>query len=382
MSQSRAEGTAPAPSATSSEGTAQQGKEKPCQDPTEYYPTDYVLKAAVATRRSELYAEDKDKVEERYKKLDGAQQRYEDKWKDQRKPWDNLYCQLKRIREKLYQITDKPTRDHLLECWCEIVKDTDTGTKPPECGEVDKKESCDKLTGKDIAELRRLEKVAADCVTRYDREFDELAELPDKIQEKITKWIEDATKLEDAMAAPGSDPQRRYVEYLDLERRVRKGWETLQYSAAEYGCKLKDTFRALLYTHRTAICVKVLIYEYEKKEEYEKDAKEKKSGKVIDRVLECVLQKPSPTPPKDDKKFDLDDSVCDKPTPTTPTPGYGGQQQGGQQGQGQQPGQQGQQGQYPQGQQGQQQGQGQQQRQGQGYQQGQQGYEHPTGATS
>jgi hypothetical protein len=320
MTESSAEHPAPAPPATESKDQAQEDESKKrCDDPTEPY-TAYLLAASVATKRSELYAAVKDKLDERYKKLDGAPQRFEDSWNAQKKPWESLKCQLQRILKALYGTVDEQQRKALKKCWCEIVAETDKDTKPVDCKEI-KALSCKDLECNEprppIAELRRLEERAAACVKRYEAEFDKLAELPEKMEGLISDLTATATALEDAMAAPGSDPLRSYVAYLDLERAFRKLGEKLRGSATDYGCELKNAFVDLLDATRKLICVQVAVHEWSKRRELEEEAKKKKAGKVIDRVLECVP--PTPTPPTEPQKPPKWESDC-KPPDKGPKP--------------------------------------------------------------
>jgi hypothetical protein len=327
MTESSAENAAPAPSATEAK--------KRCDDPTKPY-TEYLVEVSVATKRSELYTADKTKTQERYDKLDGAQKRFEDSWKAQKKPWESLKCQLERILKTLYDTIDEKQRKHLKGCWCKVVEETDDETKPVNCADV-KKLKCEDLECKDpkppIAELRRLQELAGECVKRYDAEFDELAELPEKMEGLISDLTAKATALEDAIAAPGSDPLRNYVAYLDLERAFVKLLKKLRMSPAEYGCALKNAFVDLLDAHRKWICLQVAVHEWSERKRYEDEAKQKKAGKIIDRVLEeCEPPKPTePTEPQKPHKWESDCKPPDKDP--KPTGGYQ-QEQAGTQGPG------------------------------------------------
>jgi hypothetical protein len=81
----------------------------------------------------------------------------------------------------------------------------------------------------------------------------------------------------------------------------RKLWEKLHISAAEYGCKLKDAFVDLLDAHRKSICLQVAVHEWTERKKYEEDEKQKKAGRIIDRVLE-EYGPPKPTKPREPEK--------------------------------------------------------------------------------
>jgi hypothetical protein len=301
MTESRAEHPPPAP------------PKKRCDDPVEPY-TKYRVAVSVAAKRSELYNAEKEKLDERYKKLDGAQKQFEDKWNAQKEPWDNLKCKLERILKALYGVTDEEQRKRLRDCWCKI-KEPDEDPNQIDCTKLncDDPECKDQLP--DIGDLKRWETQAEDCVKRYDKEFDELAKFPDDIEKKISDLAEQATKLEDAMAAAGSDPLRNYVAYLALEWAFHELWYDLNMSAAEYGCKLKNAFVDLLKAHRKLICFQVAIHKWTEQKKY---ADAEKGGSIVDRVLEECPPPPTPTKPTEPAKPCKWEAECPKPKPSEP----------------------------------------------------------------
>ncbi len=317
MTESSAEHPAPAASAKP------QAPKKRCDDPTKPN-IDYLVAVSVAAKRSELYGTDKGEVDERYKKLAGAQKRFEDSWKAQKKPLDDLKCQLQRILKALYGTVDPAQRAHLKACWCKIIADTDKITEPAKCDEIQKLNCCKDVECKDprpaIGELRRLVADAEECVKRYDAEFDELAGLPEKMEGLIGELVTKATTLEGDMAAPGSDLLRSYVAYLDLECAFRKLWTKLRMSPADYGCKLKNAFVDLVDAHSKWICLQVAIHEWTERKTHDDDEKQKAAGKIIDRVLEeCEPPKPTrPPEPEPPCKWETDckDEPKTKPKPT------------------------------------------------------------------
>jgi hypothetical protein len=260
-----------------------------CPDPIKPY-TDYSVDVSVAAKRSELYTADKEKVDEKYGKVGDAQKRFADAWKEQKKPWESLKCQLERIEKALK--LDPDEKKHLQECWTKEVAKTEKATEPINCDEIndDEKTNCEKLPT-EIGELRRLEDLAANCVTRYDTEFDELAGFPEKLGDQITALTERATTLEDAMTA-SSDQRRSYVEYLALHRDFCKLKNQLPPTAADYACKLKVAFDIMLKTHKKSICLQVAVHKWDERQKLQEEAEKEKAGKLVDSVLECALKKP------------------------------------------------------------------------------------------
>jgi hypothetical protein len=305
MTESKAQPPAPAPT------------KPPCADAATPY-TRYRVAVAVAAKRSELSTADKEKIDERYNKLAGAQKLFEDKWNAQKKPWENLKCQLERILKALHGAVDEQQRKHLRDCWCEL-KDPGEDPKQVDCSKLKCEDPECKEELPDIGDLRRWETDAEDCVKRYDKVFDDLAKLPDDIEQKITDLAADATKIEDAIAAPGNDPLRSYVAYLVLEWSFRELWKKLRMTPAEYACKLKQAFVDLLDMHRKLICLQVAIHKWTVKKSYA-DA-EDQAGNIVDRVLEECPPSSTPTKPTEPAKPCTWETECPD-EPSKPPTGY------------------------------------------------------------
>ena len=286
MTESSAERAAPTPPSTKPK------EPDTCPDPLKPH-TDYDIDVSVAAKQSELYTADKETVDEKYEKLGDSQTRFANAWKEENKPWESLKCQLERIEKAL--TLDPEGKKDLQACWKDIVAKTDKATQPPNCDDVEKTD-CAKLPT-EIAELRRLQTLAANCVTRYDTEFNELAGFPEKLGEQITALTKRATTLEDAMAAPSGDPKRSYVEYLAVHRDYCKLKDQLPPTAADYACKLKVAFAILLSTHIKSICLQAAVHRWDERQKLEDEAKKENAGKIVDLVLECALQK-AETPQK------------------------------------------------------------------------------------
>jgi hypothetical protein len=271
-----------------------------CPNPWGPY-TDYRVKAAVAQLRATLYTADVAAVEPRYRKLDGAQGRYDTAWTAQKEKWKDLKRRLERIKEQLechFEKDKKKELEDLIKCWNDLKKETEDDTAPPNCADIDDEKKfpvdCDCADlPKEIAELRRLAELAGACVTHIDTEFDELADLPDKLADEITALVDRVTKLEEYLAGPNSDPRRGYIEYLAIWRDFCRLKAKLT-SPAEYACKLKKLFVLLVARHTKAICVKVAVHEWETRKKLEDEAKKEKAKNLIDLVLECAQPKPKP----------------------------------------------------------------------------------------
>jgi hypothetical protein len=271
--------------------------EEDCPKPWGPY-TDYRVRAAAAQLRATLFTADVAVVEPRYKKLDGAQGRYETAWTAQKEKWKDLKRRLERIKEQLechFEKDKKKELEDLIKCWNDLRKETEDDTKPPDCADIDGDkvdlDCCKRPT--EIAELRRLAELAGLCVTEVDTEFDELAELPEKLADTITGLVDRVTKLEEYLAGPNSDPRRGYLQYLDIWRDFCRLKAKLT-TAAEYACQLKKLFVLLVARHTKAICVKVAIHEWEERKKFADEAKKEKAKNLIDLVLECAQPKPKP----------------------------------------------------------------------------------------
>jgi hypothetical protein len=289
------------------EETVQQQHPAPTETADECPPpwgpfTDYRVKAAVAQQRSTLYTADLATIEPRYNKLDGAQGRYETAWTAQKDKWKDLKRRLERIKEQLecqFEKDRKKELEDLIRCWNDLKKETEDDTAPPNCADIDDETKlpldceCADLLSKGIAELRRLADLAAACVTQVDTEFDELADLPDKLADQITGLVDRVTKLEEYLAGPNPDPRRGYLQYLDTWRDFCRLKAKLT-TAAEYACRLKKLFVLLVSRHTKAICVKVAVHEWEKRKAFEDEAKKQRAKNLIDLVLECAQPKPKP----------------------------------------------------------------------------------------
>jgi hypothetical protein len=260
------------------------------------------VKAAVAQQRATLYTADLATIEPWYKKLDGAQGRYETAWTAQKEKWKDLKRRLERIKEQLechFEKDRKKELEDLIECWNKLKKETEDDTAQPKCAEIDDETKlpldceCVDLLSKGIAELRRLAELAAACVTQVDTEFDELANLPDKLADQITALVDRVTQLEEYLAGPNSDPRRGYLQFLDIWRDFCRLKAKLT-TAAEYACALKKLFLRLISRHTKAICIKVAVHEWEKRKEFDDEAKKEKAKNLIDLVLECAQPKPKP----------------------------------------------------------------------------------------
>jgi hypothetical protein len=271
-----------------------------CPNPWGPY-TDYRVKAAVAQQRATLYTADVAVVEPRYKKLDGAQGRYDTAWTAQKDKWKDLKRRLERIKEQLechFEKDRKKELEDLIKCWNDLKKETEDETAPPNCADIDDEkkfpldcECADLPTG--IAELRRLAELAGACVTQVDTQFDELADLPDGLADAITGLVERVTQLEEYLAGNDSDPRRGYIRYLAIWRDFCRLKAKLT-SAAEYACGLKKLFVLLVARHTKTICVKVAVHEWEARKKYEDEAKKERAKNLIDLVLECAQPKPKP----------------------------------------------------------------------------------------
>jgi DNA repair exonuclease SbcCD ATPase subunit len=188
----------------STEPTTKSTASDPCPDPTGWY-IDYQVAVSAAAKRSELYAADKEKIDEKYKKLAEAQKRFADAKQEQQKAWESLQRKIDCV-DKAIKLTEEEKK-RLYECWKTELDKVKKATEPADC---DKIPDCDKLHGKGIAELRQQRDNAKNCVTWYDKKFDDLAELSEKLSDKITGLTTKATKLEDDIAAPNSDLMRIY----------------------------------------------------------------------------------------------------------------------------------------------------------------------------
>ena len=277
-----------------------------CPDPFGPY-ADYRVAVSVAEEKASLYTADAALLDPEYKKLDGAQGRYETDWAAQKNAWEDLKCRLKRIAETLDHTLDGKTRQQLSDCWNKISRETDAATAPTNCTEIDNL-SCDKIenllkagpSADDVTKLRQQAILADTCVAQSDVAFDELAGFPEAMAAQVTALTTRVTKLDQDLAAPTSDPRRSYVQYLDIHRAFCQ-FEGQLTTAAKYACKLKAAFVALLKTHRTAICLKAAIHAIDKRAEIEAEAKTAKAGTLVDLVLECASDEPAggdgPTPP-------------------------------------------------------------------------------------
>lgn len=277
MTEQTAEPTADTPTTRSTDSDD-------CPDPTELY-NRYRVTVSVAAKNSELYTADKEKIDEKYKKLGDAQKRFTEAKQQQNKAWEDLKCQRERI-EKAIKLSDDD-RKRLEECWKTAVSDADGGTTPTNCDSIPK---CNDLP-KAIAELRDKENLAEKCVEWYDERFDKLAEFPEKLSDKITGLTTTATKLEDDLAAPNSDMKRIFVEWLAFEREFGKVKAWFIMTPAEYACELKRRFRTLLRIRRRWICLQVAVHRWEEEQRLNDEARKEKEGKLVDLVLECAMQK-------------------------------------------------------------------------------------------
>jgi hypothetical protein len=277
-------------------------------EPADYCPNpwgpyaDYRVKAAVAQQRATLYAADAAAIEPRYKRLDGAQGRYGTASTAQEAKLEDLERRLKRIKEQLechFERDKKKELEDLIKCWNDLKKETEGETAPPKCDDIDDEQKfpvecdCVDLLSKGIAELRRLAELVGACVTQVDTEFDDLADLPDKLADEITGLVDRVTKLEEYLAGKNADPRRGYIQYLAIWRDFCRLKAKLT-SPAEYACKLKWLFVRLVARHTKAICVKVAIHEWETRRTIEDEAKKEKAKNLIDLVLECAETKPKP----------------------------------------------------------------------------------------
>ena len=281
-----------------------------CPDPSGPY-TLYRVAAEVAKKKESLFTADATAVAAKYDRLAGAQKQYADAWADQKKNWADLWCQIERIRDNLHHALDEATRKHLEDCWKSLNAETTKATQPPDCKDIvglDCKKLLDdvmNLAPDKLADAlvnwHRQAEHAKECADQDDKDFDDLADFPGKLPDKISSLKTQAGNIDDALAKPGNDLQRSYVEYLKLHYDFCEVWRKI-ITAAAYTCKLKYVFVRLLKTHQAWICLQVAIDGAEKRESIEDEAKQAKSDNVIDLVLECALPAKaddSTTPPGD-----------------------------------------------------------------------------------
>lgn len=266
-----------------------------CPDPFEPY-TRYRVAAEIAKKLEALFTADATAVATKYERLAGAQQKYADAWGGQKKSWADLACQLERIRDNLH--LSEAIRKKLEDCWTSLSTETTKATQPVDCTEIaelDCKKLLDdvtKLEPEELAEAlarwRRQARRAKTCADQDDQAFDDLADFPEQLQTLIGGLKDRADKIDDALAKPGNDAQRSYVEYLALHHDFCELWRKL-ITAAAYTCQLKYVFVRLLRTHQASICLQVAIDGAEQRASIEDEAKQARAKNVIDLVLECAM---------------------------------------------------------------------------------------------
>jgi hypothetical protein len=273
----------------------QPGDDK-CPDPSGPY-TQYRVAAEIAKKKESLFTADATAVNDKYKRLAGAQQKYADAWAGQKKNWADLYCELKRIRDTLNNALDEATRKHLEDCWTSLSTETSEATQPVNCDDIagiDCKKLLDdamNLAPDKLADAlvnwHRQADHAKDCADQDDQKFDDLAGFPDKLSDLISSLKTRAGKIDNDLGKPGNDPQRSYVEYLALHRDFCDLWRKIV-TAAAYTCQLKYVFVQLLKSHQASICLQVAIHGGEQRMSFEDEAKQARADSVIDLVLECA----------------------------------------------------------------------------------------------
>jgi hypothetical protein len=292
-----------------------------CPDPFGPY-TRYRINAEIAKKREALFTADATAMATRYDRLAGAQQKYADAWAGQKKAWADLACQVERIRDNLQCALDQATRTTLECCWYSLSQQTAQATQPADCKDVAKVD-CQKLLddvtklepdklAEALASWRRQAAHAQTCVSQADKAFDDLADFPEQLPNLIADLKAKADKIDEALAKPGNDAQRSYVEYLALHHAFCELWRKL-ITAAAYTCQLKLYFVNLLGTHQAWICLQVAIHGAEQREGFEDDAKKAKAENLIDLVIECAR----PAKPDDGAKPQGD---CPPPGDCPPTP--------------------------------------------------------------
>lgn len=253
-----------------------------CPDPTGPY-VGHQVDVAAAKLASTLYTADAVVVDKFFAALDGAQATYAKAKEGSKAAFVELTARVGRIKDTLEHVLDQQTRDKLTACWNEVL--TETGTTPaPDCATIDAL-NCDKLPG-EIAQLRAHVVTAAACVAQVDAEFTELADLPKTLGARVTELAGKATALEAEVCGTRTDPERRFVEYLQLQKSfddLNDDW----IDPVDYGCRLRRTFVTLVRRHTVSICLQVAVHRWDKKKELEEQARAAKAKNVVDLVLEC-----------------------------------------------------------------------------------------------
>lgn len=275
----------------SQQGPTQQGQgqqttaQDDCPDPSPHH-VDYQVDAAAAKKESDLYTADAAAVAKAFAALDGAQAAYAQAKEERKAAFLDLKTRLGGIQKNLACVLDDATRERLKECWEEILNEAAT-TPPPQCAGVDTWD-CGKLPA-EIATLRDWMATASACVAQVDAEFDRLAGLPKTLGGRVTDLGGKAAKLEAEVCGPRTDPERSYVEYLQLAEDFRlldQDW----IDPVAYVCALRKLFVTLVKRHTLSICLQVAVLRWDKRKELEEAAKGAKVKNLVDLVLECSRQ--------------------------------------------------------------------------------------------
>jgi len=249
---------------------------------------------AVAQETSRVYVADAAIVDPKYKLLDGAQARYADAKAAQKAAFEGLQQRLKRIADTLNCVVDDDVREHLSDCWEEVLSDTISDQAVVDCEQIDQLD-CDALPD-DLGTLQTLIATARACATRANTAFDDLAGLPARLAPTIAGLVGKANALEQEVCGPRTDPERSFVEYLQLKH-LFEALDQDWISPTAYGCRLKNAFVTLLHRHVVLICLTADVFRRNKWQELADKAKQAKTDNLIDLVLECARPKPTQPSP-------------------------------------------------------------------------------------
>jgi hypothetical protein len=256
------------------------GSDAPADDPVEVHKA-FLVAAAVAQKRSELYAADVSVIDEKFAGVAGAQGKYREARTTQQTSFQELTAQVERLKKTVECKVDEATRNSLNTCWT-----TQLGKEPqaPSCTKLDEAK-CEALPGA-IADLLELQGQAGTCVPRADKDFDALIDLPAALGDRIDELKKMATELEQEANRGAGDLTRSYVEYLKLNRDfddLRSVW----LNPAEYSRKVKKAFVTLVHRRKVTICVATEVFAREQARQPAPATGTGTAEDIVDLVLEC-----------------------------------------------------------------------------------------------